>query len=315
MDSKFERLLQLKERKHELVRSESKRENIQSLIRKQEKLVNSLKVQCEMEQEDIDKLTKMSLTNLFHTILRSKQGQLEIERHQLLSATLKLQEAEQELAELQAELIDQGNQRLELGNVEKEINELMLQKEAYLRTCSDHARELDQMDEQISDQRMLVKEIKEAVVAGKAVLDALLRASESLEKAENWGNWDLWMNGGLLSTHMKHSHIDDARDAIHAANHYLKSFNKELADLNKTVNVHFEMDGFVKMADYWFDGLIVDWVVQGRIKNSQEQTLDALNKMRPIVTKLETEQRSAEQTLEGFNYNRKQWVIQSNKSM
>ena len=34
------------------------------------------------------------------------------------------------------------------------------------------------------------------------------------------------------------------------------------------------------MADYWFDGLIADWIVQGRINNTQSQTLSAMNKIR-----------------------------------
>lgn len=309
MDYNFDRIAQLKERKYELLKSKSKREYIQSQIRKQELLINELRVDCDMEQEDVDKLTKMSLTNLFHTILRNKEEQLKLERQQLLAATLKLKEAELSLAELQDQLEQESNNNVELGLIENEIKVLLIAKEAYLRSSSDHAIELDKMEEQILEQRLLMKELNEAIIAGRAVLDALTKASSSLESAENWGNWDLWANGGLLSTHMKHSHIDDARNAIHIANSHLHSFNKELADLNKTVNVQFQTDGLIKMADYWFDGLIVDWVVQGRIKNSQQQTLDALHNIRQIVNKLETEMRVADRALVELEYKKSSWII------
>ena len=304
----FEKLAELRERKHELTKAESRRESLLKRIREQESSIVKLEVELEMEKEDVDKLTKMSLTNLFHTILRSKDEQLEMERQQVLTATLKLQEARQSLQELKEELVEVGHQLHEFSNAQEAYNQLLLKKEAALRTSPHTAHELEVMEEQISDKSLLRKEIGEALSAGRGVVSSLTYASASLEKAENWGNWDMWANGGLVSTHIKHGHVDDARTSIHNANRQLRHFQKELADLQKSTDIQIDISGTLKMADYWFDGLITDWIVQGRIKNAQEQTLNGLHKIRTVVKALEADDRKVEGELTALKAKRMAWI-------
>lgn len=308
MEANFERMIELKERLHELLRVEGRRETLAKQIRQQESLIVELEVKLDMEQQDVEKLTTLSLTNLFHTILRSKEEQLKMERQQALAAAIKLQEAKQTLKELKEELLENGAQLAELAYVEAEYNRLMKEKEEWLRSCPQSALELEQMEQQISEKNLLLKELREALSAGKGVLSLLNDASNSLEKAEGWGKWDMWANGGLISTHIKHGHIDDARSFIHSANRQIQVFQKELADLKKTADVHVDISGMLKMADYWFDGLITDWIVQGRINNAQEQTLDAIHQVRTIVGTLEKNYRAEQNELALLNQKRKLWV-------
>ncbi|MFX3636327.1 MAG: hypothetical protein ACE3L7_09775 [Candidatus Pristimantibacillus sp.] len=304
----FERLTELKERMHELTKVERKLEYLKKRIREQEVSIVKLEVELEMEQEDVEKLTKLSLSNLFHTILRSKAEQLELERQQELVAALKLQEAKQSLKELKEELVEAGHQLIGLSSVQSDYNNLMLKKEAALHNSPHAVDELEEMEEHISNKSLLLKEISEALSAGKGVLSSLTYASEHLDKAENWGNWDMWANGGIISTHIKHGHIDDARTSIHNANRQLQDFNKELSDLQKSTDIHIDISGTLKMADYWFDGLISDWLVQGRIKDGQEQVLDALHKIRMVVNTLQTDHSAAERELSELKAKRIIWI-------
>jgi len=312
MRESFERIEELKERLHERSRIESRRDTLAMRIREQEALVVELEVKLDMERQDVEKLTKMSLTNLFHTILRSKDEQLELERQQALAAALKLQEAQQTLAELKEGLFEHGARLAELSHVEADYNRLMQEKEQWLRTSPQSVLELDQMEQQISDKSLLLKELREAVSAGKGVLTHLNDAADSLQKAENWGNWDMWANGGLISTHIKHGHIDDARDCIHRANQQLNVFHKELADLQQSTDVHIDISDMLKMADYWFDGLIADWIVQGRINDAQEQTSDVLHKIKRIVRTLESDYHAGENELAILKGKRKLWIEEAN---
>src|SRR5690606_21028452 len=93
----FDNITRLRERKHALTRTERKRAELLRQIRAQEALIVKLEVELETEQQDVEKLTRMSLANLFHTILRSKQEQLELERQQALAVALRLQEAKKTL--------------------------------------------------------------------------------------------------------------------------------------------------------------------------------------------------------------------------
>lgn len=307
----FKQLIETKERLHEHSRLESRRQLLAQRMREQEALIIELKVKLDMEQRDVEKLTTMSLTNLFHTILRSKEEQLELERQEALAAALKLQEAEQTLAELKEEQKENGLKLAELANAESEYNRLMHEKEEWLRTCPQSALELDEMELLITEKSLLLKELREALSAGKSVMSHLSDASNSLEKAENWGNWDMWANGGLISTHIKHEHIDDARSYIHNANRQLEVFHKELADLKQSIDVQVDISGILKLADYWFDGLIADWIVQGRINDAQQQTSNALHQVRLVVNTLEASRRAEENELTMMHEKRKLWIEQA----
>jgi hypothetical protein len=163
------------------------------------------------------------------------------------------------------------------------------EKEEALRHSPSAARELAEMEAKIADLTIQAEELNEALVAGKRVSTSPDDAATSLGKADNWGKWDMWGGGGMISTYAKHSHIDDAREFIHQANQQMRSFHDELTDLKRNIEIEIDISGMLKMADYWFDGFITDWVVQGRIQDTEKQTLEAIHRVRSIVDQLERE--------------------------
>ncbi|MGM0885167.1 MAG: hypothetical protein ACQEXQ_29505 [Bacillota bacterium] len=307
-DSSHERLIEVKEQKFRLEKSERKREDLQRRLREQERIIVQLEVQVELEQADVDELTRMSLSNLFHTILRSKEEQLELERQQALAAALKLQEAKQTQENIKNELVQVGEELFNLQSAERDYQRLMADRESALRNSPIASAELAEIESQIADQTIQVKEIYEAWTAGKRVIASLENASSSLEKAENWGKWDLWGGGGMISTHMKHNHVDDAKNFIHNANYLMQNFRSELDDLKRNVDIEIDISDMLKVADYWFDGLITDWVVQGRIKNAQDQTQKAIQQVRAVTNQLQSEHSTAESSLRGLKTKHVAWI-------
>lgn len=57
------------------------------------------------------------------------------------------------------------------------------------------------------------------------------------------------------------------------------------------------MGNLLTFADYFFDGLIVDWVVRGKIKDSLEQTKQAHYQVSSFVKQLEEQRKMLEQEL------------------
>lgn len=45
----------------------------------------------------------------------------------------------------------------------------------------------------------------------------------------------------------------------------LKRFQKELMDVENVEEFHIETGDFLSFADYFFDGIIADWLMQSRI--------------------------------------------------
>lgn len=129
------------------------------------------------------------------------------------------------------------------------------------------------------------REVNEAIQAGNAALRSLQQARESLNSAGNWGIVDL-LGGGLLSTFAKHSKMNDAERQIEQARSDLRRFRKELADVDAFADIHIETGDFLAFADYFFDGLIADWMMQSRINDAKRQVDNAIQKVETVLRRL-----------------------------
>ena len=129
------------------------------------------------------------------------------------------------------------------------------------------------------------KEIREALNAGQDALDSLKRAEECLSSAGSWGVWDM-LGGGFLSTMIKHSRMDDAERELTYAKQALRRLQKELMDVDTISDFHIEVGDFLKFADYFFDGLVADWLVQSKIRDAQRQVADAVQRVQVIINRL-----------------------------
>lgn len=129
------------------------------------------------------------------------------------------------------------------------------------------------------------REVNEAIQAGARALRSLQQARESLNSAGNWGIVDL-LGGGLISTFAKHSKMNDAKRQIEQARSDLRRFRKELTDVDAFADIHIETGDFLAFADYFFDGLIADWMMQSRINDAKKQVDDAIQKVEMVLRRL-----------------------------
>ena len=121
------------------------------------------------------------------------------------------------------------------------------------------------------------KEKREAIEAGRRALNSLQAAKENLNSAKNWGLVDMF-GGGFFTTMLKHSRIDQAKRNMEQAKYDLRNFSRELNDVNMVCNLNIDTGDFLSFADYFFDGFVVDWVVQDRINNAQRQVEEVILK-------------------------------------
>lgn len=138
----------------------------------------------------------------------------------------------------------------------------------------------------MSDELMR-REVGEAVQAGRNALWSLERAKESLHSAGNWGLVDLF-GGGFLTDMMKHSKIGDAKGAMEDARTQLMIFQKELRDVRVPMDFRMEISNFLSFADFFFDGLVADYLVQKKIREAEEQVNDAIHYVQHLIQRLGT---------------------------
>ena len=277
------------------------REDLKEQKLKKEELYEILK----SEEKDVEKLQSLSITGLFHSILGNKEQQLEKERQEYLGAKLKYDECLSSITTLEKEIISYNEELSEYLGIEFKYDDLIKEKERLILGANDQrAERLVNLTEKLSDVKGEIKETKEAISAGERVRIALEKAKGALESARGWGQWDM-IGGGFLATAAKHSKIDEAKGYVYEVQSLLGAFKRELSDLHLYSNVNVNIGSFEKFADYFFDGLISDWIVQSKINNSLNNVYSTYDNVRSILTtltgnlnKLESQIKSLEREME-----------------
>ena len=144
-----------------------------------------------------------------------------------------------------------------------------------------------QLEEQkgyLVDQKL---ELQEALDAGNAALSCTDQILSELDSAEGWGTWDL-VGGGLITDLVKHSHLDAAQASVETLQTQLRRFKTELADVTIDADIQVNIDGFLRVADYFFDGIFADWTVLDQIHQSQEQVDQTRSQIYGVLDHLRT---------------------------
>ena len=133
-----------------------------------------------------------------------------------------------------------------------------------------------------------LREVNEAVVAGETAIRSLQAAREKLDSARNWGILDILSGhkGGLISGFIKHSRVNAAQSCIDQAKSDLMRFENELRDVQDMNYLNVEISGFLTFADFFFDGLMADLLVQSKIADARTKVVDAINRVQNIVYRL-----------------------------
>lgn len=262
-------------------------ESLKKQLDDQERKQYWLKQELDKENLDVEKISKMSISSLFYTILGSHEKQIEKERQEALAAQLKYDDISKQIEDTKRQIIRLQSERTDLRNCESRFNDLFKKKyEMLIEKDKQSAERISELEKKISLYKANLKEISEAIFAGKSVIHSIDRVSKSLHSAESWGKWDIWGGGGLITNLVKHSHIDDAKYGASEVQRLLNRFRTELADVKITSQITIDIDGFVKFADFFFDGLIADWVVQSRIYDSQYSVEKVERQVDSIIGKL-----------------------------
>jgi len=238
------------------------------------------------EQADVDRLEGRSLASFFYHAVGKMDERLDKERQEAYAARVKYDAAAGELEAVESDLGRYEAEYDELRGCEQQYDEALREKAAAVKAAGGSAAEeilkLEERDLFLESQR---KELQEAVLAGGAALSTTDRILSSLNSAEGWGTWDLF-GGGLIAGMAKHSHLDEAQGAVEQLQSQLRRFKTELADVTIHADLQVNIDGFLRFADYFFDGLFADWAVMDQISRSQGQVQDTKSQITGVLSRL-----------------------------
>ena len=259
----------------------------------------------EKEQLEVERLERRSLTNYFYQVVGKLDERLTEEKQEAYQAAVKYDAA---YSELQAVEADIRTKELEYGRVRRSnerYQELLKEKQEAVKLSGvPEAAEILRLEAQITSLGVHLKELDEAISAGKRAEQIAEGILSSLSSAQGWGTWDL-LGGGLIADVAKHSHLDEAQGQVEKLQRALRRFKTELSDVEIIADMQVNIDGFLRFADYFFDGLFADWSVmnriseaQGQVKNVKSQISSLLGKLNRASISVKVEQTTAKSRLQ-----------------
>ncbi len=277
---------------------EAKFRELQDQRRVYDSNVISLRLSFRKEQEDVEKLEGKSLANYFYNVIGKLDDKLDAERREVYAARVKLDAAERELAGIEQDIQEIQSQLSEIRIAEAEYIQALEAKRVQLRSSGTPVGEqIMELEEKIAALEAQKKEIREAISAGNSAKGTADHILSELESADGWNTWDMFGGGGIITHMAKHEHLDDAQELVQELQGKLRRFKTELADIQISANLQVNIDGFLRFADYFFDGLFADWAVDERINESRSAVQGTKNQITQMLNKLDSMESDAERKI------------------
>ncbi|WP_078576677.1 AAA family ATPase [Salipaludibacillus agaradhaerens] len=286
MKSLNEEIMEVKEKLRKKEKWSHHLERLNDQIHIKEQKVAELSQRLTEEKEDVEKLHHFSIENIFSTLIGNKQEKLHKREQEVITAKLNYQDANQKLQELKKEHSDYSNRLKGVINAGIDYENLFDRKENLIHDeGSIWSEELFKITEKEADLSSMLVEYEEALAAGDKALKTLKEAAVSFDKAKNWSTVDM-IGGGFITTAIKHNHVDGAKEKIHDAEVQLRHFKEELLDIQNQLNIELTIGDMLTFADYFFDGLIVDWLVHDKISQAADQIEKTISFVAATLTSL-----------------------------
>lgn len=235
------------------------------------------------EQADVDRLEGRSLSAFFYNVIGKKDEKLTQERQEAYAARVKYDAAVGELAGIEEDLARCQAELDSLRDCEDRYAAVLREKTQAVKAAGgDAAEKILKLEEREADLESQGRELDEALAAGEAARATADRIADSLRSAEEWGDWDI-VGGGLITDLAKHRHLDEAQTAVESLQSQLRRFKTELADVTVSADFQVGIDGFLRVADYLFDGFFADWLVLDRIQQSRRQVQETRSQICSVL--------------------------------
>ena len=291
---------------------EAKLRELQNQRREFDREVISLRVAFHQEQEDVEKLEGRSLANYFFQVVGKLDDKLDQERKEAYAAKVKLDAAERELAGIEADISEIQTQLNEIRVAEAQYKDELERKRATLSASgTTTADQIIEIEQRIAATEAQKREIKEAISAGYSARGTADRILSELNSADGWNTWDMFGGGGIITHVAKHSHLDSAQDLVSELQSKLRRFKTELADIQITANMQVNIDGFLRFADYFFDGLFADWAVGDRINQSMNCVSSTKGQISRTLDKLSSMEKAADSEISRLKLQLEELIVKA----
>ena len=289
-------LLDLTEKINRKKKAKDHLANLEMNIIETENRILELEKIVEKESNDVEKLNKLSIKNLFISILGDKDKLYEVERQEYLMSVLNYNGLIKEVESLKFERDIIKRKLSEEFNLEKRFNFLINSKESILKVLgSESSKKLIEIEFKLTSHKEMVREFSEAIEKGKECEEVLKRLEIGLRRARKWGHW-YYSGTRHVSESIQKDYIKEASGDLYQANNLLQQFQRELLDVYDHFKIDYRsiVEDFTDFLEVFYDRLITDWLVIQKIDSSLNEVHNYTNKIKRIIFMLEGEKKEVE---------------------
>lgn len=241
------------------------------------------------ERKDVDRLEGRSLAAFFYHMSGKMDEKLDIERREYYAARVKYDACARELEAIEQDIESTEEDLADLADCETRYAQAMEQKRQAIEAAgTPEAEQLLKQEAELAYLAAQERELEEAIAAGTIALRTTAQIMQTIESAKDWATFDL-LGGGLLADFAKHDKLDDAQHMVEDLQVQLQRFNKELSDVTIRSHLQVNIDGMLKFADFFFDGILADAAVLDKIKQSLHQVEQTREDILTILRQLQDE--------------------------
>ena len=253
------------------------KEKNQLEIKKEEAYLQLLK-----ENKDVDQLTGLSFKSFIAKVFNNRSEKIEKEELEAIEAKRVYDALAYELEILEEDMAKHRRVLMNKDQYLRTYQQAFEQKKQFVMSSSTAQwSEIEKIEQEKNDLDLELKELSEAILAGKQVISTTTLAIKDLKSAKSLGVWDT-LGGGMLVTMAKREHMSSAQSQINCINNDLKKFNKELADLNMSLDNEVDLSTYMGFADYFFDNFFMDLMVQDKIEKAMTNVEELYRKLETI---------------------------------
>lgn len=268
----------------------------EELKRQREELalkVGELKSEKEKEQADVDKLEGRTLAAFFASVTGKKAEKLQKEKSEAYAAAARYESAVYELESVEQRLRQIRSEIAALNGCKQRYDRIYSECLSRIKMSnSPESERIFDLESEVAAAKNRKKEVDEALREGKRAYEIACEALRHLDSAKSWNNWDLWGGGGMITHFEKHDHLDAAQSSVEYLQAQLRRFKSELADVDIRADMQVSIDGFLRFADYFFDGIFADLAVGERIDEGISRINSTKREITRAIDKLEEIKRS-----------------------
>jgi multidrug efflux pump subunit AcrA (membrane-fusion protein) len=303
-----EQLAEARNRVRALERAQERLTQLRTESARLRERVDVLAERLAREQKDVDRLEEFSVQAVWHSLRGDKPEVLAEEKRELLYFKLKHDEAVARLAETENHRQAKSEEVDLLKDARAEYARLVAEEEhTLLNSTSPVGERMRAIGGEMAELQDALRQLKEAELAALDASTALSRVDEHLASARTWGGIDMFA-GGLVATGIKHAHINQARSSLARVQVKLRAFERELGDVGRNERFSIDIGRFATFADYFLDGLMIDWFIQSRIHEARERVFSTMADVRRITSDLRAQERRARAELSVLEEERRRIV-------